>query len=234
MRVYILTILLALPFNRAIAAEVHSMKNALDAKQQSVVVISAFSAIGDLDSLKTALSEGLDAGLTVNEIKEVLVQLYAYAGFPRSLNAIGAFMAVLDERKGKGITDAEGRLPSPMPTDRSSLEFGTENQTRLIGQPVGGGIYDFAPAIDEYLKAHLFGDIFQRDNLDWKTRELATIAILASIDGLNPQLRGHYAIGMHNGLTTDELEAMAGILGEKLGVRYGTNARSVLADVLKQ
>jgi 4-carboxymuconolactone decarboxylase len=32
--------------------------------------------------------------LTVNEIKEILVQMYAYAGFPRSLNGINAFMAV--------------------------------------------------------------------------------------------------------------------------------------------
>jgi alkylhydroperoxidase/carboxymuconolactone decarboxylase family protein YurZ len=57
---------------------------ALDARQRSIALISAFTAKGDLDRLKTALNEGLDSGLTVNEIKEVLAQLYAYAGFPRS------------------------------------------------------------------------------------------------------------------------------------------------------
>jgi alkylhydroperoxidase/carboxymuconolactone decarboxylase family protein YurZ len=70
----------------------------LDAGQRNIVVISAFTANGDLDKLKTALNEGLDAGLTVNEIKEILVQLYAYTGFPRSLNGINTFMAVMDER----------------------------------------------------------------------------------------------------------------------------------------
>jgi alkylhydroperoxidase/carboxymuconolactone decarboxylase family protein YurZ len=217
----------------AIAAEKSAMQNALDSKEKSIVSISAFSAVGDLRNLRTAINGGLDAGLTVNEIKEVMVQLYAYAGFPRSLNAIGAFMGVLDERKAKGIADAEGRIPNPLPTDRSSLEFGTENQTRLIGNPVTGAIYDFAPAIDEYLKAHLFGDIFQRDNLDWKTRELATVAILASIDGLNPQLRGHYAIGIHNGLTPDQLRATADLLGEILGQRVGNNAHAVLSEALR-
>lgn len=206
--------------------------NVLTAKQQSIVTISAFGAKGDLDNLKTSLNQGLDAGLTVNEIKELLVQLYAYAGFPRSLNAITTFQAVMDERKARGVNDVMGKEPSPLPTNRGSLEFGTENQTKLIGQPVGGGIYDFVPAIDQFLKAHLFGDIFQRDNLDWQNRELATVAILASIDGLNPQLQGHMGIGMHNGLTADQLRATAALLGEKLGKPYGDNANEVLGKVL--
>ncbi len=68
----------------------------LNAKQEKIVTIAAFTANGDLDKLKAALNEGLDAGLTVNETKEVLVQMYAYAGFPRSLNGIGTFY----ERRG--------------------------------------------------------------------------------------------------------------------------------------
>ncbi len=49
---------------------------ALSAKQQSIVPIAAFTASGDLQKLKTALNEGLEAGLTINEIKEVLVRGY--------------------------------------------------------------------------------------------------------------------------------------------------------------
>src|ERR671932_2832378 len=75
----------------------------LNARQQSIVAIAAFTANGDMDDLSTALNQGLDAQLTVNEIKEVLVQLYAYAGFPRSLNALSSFMKVLEEPKKKGI-----------------------------------------------------------------------------------------------------------------------------------
>ncbi len=61
----------------------------LNSKHQSIVPIAAFTAKGDLAGLQKALSDGLDAGLTVNEVKEVLVQLYAYVGLPRSLNALG-------------------------------------------------------------------------------------------------------------------------------------------------
>ena len=44
----------------------------LNPKQQSIIAISSFTANGNLEKLKGALNEGLDAGLTVNEIKEVL------------------------------------------------------------------------------------------------------------------------------------------------------------------
>ena len=85
------------------------VNQALSTKQQSIVPIAAFTANGDLDKLRTALNDGLDAGLTVNEIKEILVHLYAYAGFPRSLNGINTFMALMDERRTKGIEDDVGR-----------------------------------------------------------------------------------------------------------------------------
>ena len=53
----------------------------LIAKQQSIIPIAAFTANGDMEKLKTALNQGLDAGLTVNEIKEILVQMLRTPGF---------------------------------------------------------------------------------------------------------------------------------------------------------
>ncbi len=183
--------------------------------------------------MKASLEAGLDAGLTVNEIKEILVQMYAYAGFPRSLNGLGTFMAVMEERKSKGCKDEMGKDAGLIPTDRSSLEFGTENQTRLVGQPVTGALFDFAPAIDQYLKAHLFGDIFQRDVLDWKERELATIAALANIKGVNSQLQAHFSISLNNNLTLEQLYDFVSVLDLMCSPEVAQNAQSVLEQVLK-
>ena len=44
--------------------------DALSAKQQGIIPIAAYTANGDLESLKAAIRAGLDAGLSVNEIKE--------------------------------------------------------------------------------------------------------------------------------------------------------------------
>ena len=184
--------------------EANGDMKSLSEKEEKLVEISMCTAQGKMPELRKALAEGLDAGLTVNEIKEVLVQLYAYCGFPRSLNALGNFMTLLNEREAKGIKDDAGELPGQLP-EAKSLDFGTANQTKLCGAPVKGEIFDFAPAIDEYLKAHLFGDIFSRDNLDWRTRELATIAALAAMDGVESQLTSHIAIGKHNGVTEAQI-----------------------------
>lgn len=60
--------------NLARADDMEKLKTALDARQEKIVTIAAFTANGNLPELKTALNGGLDAGLTVNEIKEVLIQ----------------------------------------------------------------------------------------------------------------------------------------------------------------
>jgi 4-carboxymuconolactone decarboxylase len=178
----------------------------LSAKQQTIPRIAAFMATSDMSRLNAALNEGLDAGLTISECKEILVQLYAYAGFPRSLNALGELMKVVEARKQRGIQDVPGREPSrAIPVGEALVAIGAGNQTKISGAPVRGPLFDFAPVINQFLQAHLFGDIFERDNLDWPSRELATVGALAATPGVEPQLRSHMAASMRVGLTEGQL-----------------------------
>ena len=229
-----LTIILAMILIIAAITEAKPMEKnlALSSKQQGIIPIAAFTAKGDPESLKVSLNEGLDAGLSVNEIKEILVQLYAYTGFPRSLNGIGTFMSVLEERQKKGIKDEAGREANAFPANKSSVELGTDIQTKLVGKPVTGPIYTFAPAIDQFLKGHLFGDIFGRDNLDFQSREIATISALASMDGVNPQLQAHFSVGLNTGLTEAQLKSLISVLSAKVGKKEAENASTILGKVL--
>ncbi len=201
----------------------------LTARQQAIVPIAAFAAAGDIARLNGALNQGLDAGLTVSDAREILVQLYAYAGFPRSLNALGELMKVLEARKQRGIRDAPGRAPGrAIPQGEALLAAGTANQTRLSGGPVEGPLFDFAPAIDEYLKAHLFGAIFERDNLDWPSRELATVGMLSALPGAESQLQSHLRIGMNVGLTASQLHQLTQVLAERVDAEAARRAREAL------
>ena len=136
-----------------------NMKNVLNEKQQCMAAIACLEAKGDIDGLTAAINAGFDAGLTVSEIKEALSQLYAYTGFPRSLNALGTLQSVVNSRRQQGKACEEGKDADPMAEGYDALKQGTEVQTKLSGKPF---TYDFAPATDYYLKAHLFGDIFAR------------------------------------------------------------------------
>jgi quercetin dioxygenase-like cupin family protein len=204
----------------------------LNDKQENIVTIAAFTANGDMPQLTEALNKGLDAGLTVNEIKEVLVQMYAYAGFPRSLNGLNTLMAVLEERESQGIKDEIGKEASPLPANKNSIELGTEIQTSLVGAPVTGGVYTFAPVIDQFLKGHLFGDIFGRDNLDYQRREIATIAALANMEGVNSQLEAHFNIGLNTGLTESDMKGLISVLQSEVGKKEAENAEAAFTKVL--
>jgi 4-carboxymuconolactone decarboxylase len=229
---------LRLPKAEPYVSEVRDMDadQALNAKQQSIVTIAAFTATGDLEKLRTALHEGLDAGLTVNEIKEVLIQMYAYAGFPRSLNGINTFMAVMDERRANDIRDEVGREVTPLPADMNKDEYGARVRAKLAGQetiPPPSSYQLFAPIIDTFLKEHLFTDIFARDSLDHQSRELATIAALASMSGTASQLRFHLGAAMNTGLTEAQMQDFISVLNARIGANEAESASEVLRGVLR-
>ncbi len=207
----------------------------LNAQQQSIVSIASLTAAGNLTSLKTQLNIGLDAGLTVNEIKEVLVQMYAYCGFPRCLNAINTFMAVVEERKAKGIIDEEGKEASPITDAVNKYETGKQTLQSLTGVEEKGpktGANAFTPIIDTFLKEHLFADIFSRDVLTHQQRELATISVLSTLEGVVPQLKFHLAVGLNIGLTENQLKQVFSIIETLISKQQAEIAKKVLSEII--
>ena len=185
-----------------------TINQSLTEQQQSIVSIAALTAVGNLEHLKAALNTGLDAGLTINEIKEVLAQLYAYCGFPRSLNGISTFMKVVEERKAKGIQDITGKEATPIVDSVDKYERGRrtlETLTKTAQAKPAPGFGQFAPRIDAFLKEHLFADIFDNDIRTYQQREWATISILSAMEGVALQLQAHLTMGMNTGLTQSEL-----------------------------
>lgn len=85
------------------------MQNPLNARQQALIPVAALAAEGNIAALAPALDNALDTGLTINELKETLVQLYAYCGFPRSLNALSCLMRVITERQARALLITRGR-----------------------------------------------------------------------------------------------------------------------------
>jgi 4-carboxymuconolactone decarboxylase len=207
----------------------------LSARQKKIIPIAAFTASGNMSKLETALSEGMDAGLTVNEIKEILIHTYAYAGFPRALNGINTYMAVLDKRKEQGINDKTGKEATPVPSDFDRSAYGHKIRNSLVGRDVSkptSGYPIFTPIIDQFLVEHLFADIFYRDVLTHQERELVTISILAAMTGTEAQLKTHLRISMNMGLSKAQLEDYVATLGQKVSAESAERAHATLNDLL--
>lgn len=208
----------------------------LDPKQKSLVAIASAAGKGDLRVLKKVLINGLEEGLTVNEIKELLVQVYAYAGFPRSIRGLQTFMTLLDERKDVGINDNVGHEASPIVDSRSKYERGKiilEQLTGVQEKVCKTGYAAFAPIIDVFLKEHLFADIFERDILTFRERELITVVVLSGVGGVEPMLKSHLNLCLNVGLTPSQLEQFTIIIKKTIGKQLAQSAKTVLDDVLK-
>jgi 4-carboxymuconolactone decarboxylase len=216
-------------------AQQTTSNSSLELKEKSIIGISALAATGDLPKLKAKLSAGLDAGLTVNEIKEALVHLYAYCGFPRSIRGLQTFMEVIEERKAKGITDKVGREASPITDHRSKYDRGKMILGELTKPPQGTltGYSAFAPTMDTFLKEHLFADIFERDVLTYSQRELVTISVLSALGGVEPMLESHLLISLNVGWTPTQLNEFVDIIGTTVGTEQAKSAQAALNKVLK-
>ena len=226
----IITILLG------ISGNANAQNDMLDKKQEKIITISALTAKGDLERLKPELVAGLEAGLTVNELNEGLVHLYAYCGFPRSIRGLQTFMTVLDERKANGINDNPGREASPINEEGSKYERGKKILGELTGAPQPdtlSGYSAFAPTIDTFLKEHLFADIFERDVLTYAQRELVTISVISAIGDAEPMLKGHLTISLNVGLTPGQLQEFVKVIKSAIGEEKASDAQKVLDEILK-
>ena len=180
----------------------------LTTRQLSLCACAALEAQGDQERLDTAIRQALDSGVTINELKEAFSQLYAYTGFPRSLNALGTLQRVLADRHAAGITDNEGKAftrPALWDNAEQALRQGTDVQTRLSGKPFD---YIFCPQNDYYLKSHLFGDIFAGDQLTAADRELVTVSALSALKGVAPQLAAHKAGAVNMGNSQEQVDEL--------------------------
>ena len=209
---------------------------ALSNRHQHFTIISAYVAKGDLKKLKPALQAALDDGLTINEIKEVMVHLYAYAGFPRSIQGLITFLSVVEERKAAGISDETGKTASPIDQSTDKYERGAKVLETLTGVPYSpptSGYGAFSPEIDTLLKEHLFADIFERDVLSYQDREITTISALLNLGGVDRMLRGHMGIALNIGISEAQLTDLLNVTERQIGKNEANVGREILSALIK-
>ena len=71
---------------------------ALPRKSRSFVIIGALIALGKPDELRNHIRAGLNNGITVDELEQVILQTVPYCGFPAAAQALEAAHHVLKER----------------------------------------------------------------------------------------------------------------------------------------
>lgn len=73
------------------------------------------------------------------------------------------------------------------------------------GEKVIESLKNIAPDFADLLIEFPFGDIYTRNKLDLKSREIATISALTVMGNAKPQLKVHIQAGLNVGLTKEEI-----------------------------
>ena len=88
------------------------------------------------------------------------------------------------------------------------LKKGIKNINRLVeggDQKLLNGIGEVSPDLANYVLEFIFGDLYNREGLDLKTKQIITITALAVLGNARPQLEYHIKAGLNIGLSRKEI-----------------------------
>ncbi len=165
-------------------------RRGLSLKSREFATLAMVTALGNQSNSVEAHVEGaLRAGATETEIKELLMQMTVYAGYPKTLAAVTAAQQIFAEIEQRGIPAAS---PQPELESRRQAESNEARYRRGLdalnqiskssGEAVVKSFEDIAPDLGRYILEFSYGDVFSRPNLDLKIRELATVSALTGLN----------------------------------------------------
>jgi 4-carboxymuconolactone decarboxylase len=165
-------------------------RRGLSLKSREFATLAMVTALGNQSNSVQAHVEGaLRAGATETEIKELLLQMTVYVGYPKTLAAVAVAQQVFTDLKQRGTPAAtpQPELESRRQAESNEVRYrrGLEalNQiSKASGEAVVKSFEDIAPDLGRYILEFSYGDVFSRPNLDLKTRELATVAALTGLN----------------------------------------------------
>lgn len=210
--------------------------NKLDNKSKEIAAVASLITQGAIPQLKIHLIGALNTGSSITEIKELILHTSAYVGFPKAINAMNAFKEILAEQKEKGIVYEEG-VKIENKTATSRYELGSKylsmldkNQEQIINDAYS----EFSPELAQFVIEYGYGDIYSRESLDKRYRQIASIAVLTTLGNAQPQLKFHIKAGLNIGLTVDEINGIMLLMTVYSGFPAAINGTNVLKEVVNE
>ncbi len=174
-----------------------------------LTLAAAAAARGRRDALRAALRVVRRRSLDPEKLREVLLQTYLFAGYPRAINALAELAAL-------------GPEPAVLPTLDLDHDRGQDAVWRARGEAlcrrVYGGAYDrllatmtrISPELGRWMVVEGYGKVLSRPVLDARTRELAAVAALMTLD-VPDQLRAHFRGSFLCGANRADIEGVLAV-----------------------
>ncbi len=169
----------------------------LDDKTRFMAILSVLLGCQGIEAFRAVLPGAYAFGVTPVEMKEIVYQAVDYLGMGRVYPFFQAVNAFLGE---KGIAlPLESQATTTMET---RLEAGAQAQADIFGEQMLTS-YKTGPQetmhIRRWLADNCFGDVYTRNGLDLKQREMCTFCYIYAQGGCEPQLIAHAKGNMNLG-----------------------------------
>lgn len=165
--------------------------------------LAAAHTMGIQGMLESELRAAHAAGIEWDACHEALLQLVAYTGYPRTINALTTFRAVSGVAAGERPTEPWPEFAAAVWPQRGAKVF----RRLWPGHELGDSIRPVSAELAEWVIADNFGRIFGRAGLSLVEREAVVLGSLVAQHAL-PQLRSHRLAFLAVGGTDAEIDAL--------------------------
>lgn len=177
----------------------------LDIKTREMITCITLATMQTLPQLKAHAAAALNVGVTPVELRETVYLCAPFIGFPKTLNALATINDVFKERGISLPLEAQGTV-----TEKDRNEKGAAIQNILYPEGIKDAMKNvpggLGSDVERFLTEYCFGDIYTRNGLDIKTRELLAYCALTTLEA-ESQLRSHLQGNLAVGNTKETLAA---------------------------
>ncbi|MBQ6417208.1 MAG: carboxymuconolactone decarboxylase family protein [Synergistaceae bacterium] len=179
--------------------------------------------------LSRVAGEALNLGVKPLEIREALYHVAPYIGFPKVFEALDVVNEVFTAHGIKLPLENQGTT-----TDADRFEKGLAFQVGAYGERINqmrDSTPDFQKHLQDNLSAFCFGDTYTRGTLDYKMREMLTMAVIGTLGTGEPQYKSHVAGTLAAGATKEEVIGIITVMNPYIGFPRTLNALRIANEV---
>ena len=181
--------------------------------------------------LKRTIEGALALEVTPLQIREALYHVAPYIGFPKVFEALDVANEVFVSKGIKLPLEPQGTT-----TDADRFEKGLAFQVGAYGERINqmrDSTPDFQKHLQDNLSAFCFGDTYTRGTLDYKMREMLTMAVIGTLGTGEPQYKSHVAGTLASGATKEEVIGVITTMNPYIGFPRTLNALRIANEVFE-
>lgn len=169
----------------------------MDEARLALVRVSAALSPCSAADVRAALKDAAETA-DADQVEEVLLQAYLFAGYPAALNAFRLWREVSGRAAPAAVQDDPEQWARRGP-EVFRVVYGEQ------GERLRGNVSALHPDLERWALNEGYGKVLGRPGLDLATRELCIAALLAGMDA-EPQLYAHLRGALNAGADEEDVE----------------------------